>query len=229
VAILAQNNCLNNIDWFLVGHANKSYQLDTLAKLGIPMDKVIQLKRASYFRVDKLFLPRLCGYNRQHHPSWKLSYLEQSFCGAQSKRQWRKLFISRSDASFRRLVGEDELMERLSVHGFEKITLAGLPLEDTIKLFAEAAAVIGPFGSGLMNIAFCQANTNAIEIASPEFYNCYHWYLSGVRGLNHAVYFGGNGVLDPRQSPNRLTKDISIDVANCYEFILGILMLNPPS
>jgi hypothetical protein len=224
IKILIENNSLEHIDWFLVGHAYRSYQLTTLSRLGVPAHKIIQFSSSSFFQIENLLVPRLCGYNRQHHPFWKLDFLTKSFGGVRRiKAPWRKLFISRSDAAFRHLVDEDKLFNKLYIHGFEKIALAGLSLEDTVSLFAEAKVVIGPFGSGLMNIAFCQPETAVVEIVSPAFYNCYHWYLSGVRGLNHAVYFGDNGILNPAKPPNQLTKNITIDVNECYEFICSFL------
>jgi len=219
VHLLVENNLLNSIDYFVVGHSSKKYQLNTLCSLGIPKNKIIQLNRHSFFQADKLLIPRLGGYNRQTYAPWMLRFLEQTFSQKKKAIPTRKLFISRSDAAFRRLIGEDELITLLERDGFELITLDGLPLQDTVDLFAQAKVVVGPFGSGLMNIAFCQEKTAVVEIVTPAFYNCYHWYMSGVRKLSHAVYFGDSGLLDRSKPPNQLTKDIFIDVEDCYQFI----------
>jgi capsular polysaccharide biosynthesis protein len=224
IDVLKKANLFDRVDWFLVGHASRPFQLDTLSRLCIPLKKVIQLTDSSFFRADSIAIPRLCGYNRQHYPARRLEVLANFFSDRTcNSKPSRKLFISRSDASFRHLIGEDELMKKLDRHGFERISLSGLPLANTVDLFMEAKAVIGPFGSGLMNIAFCQPRTAVVEIASPSFYNCYHWYLSGVRRLRHAVYFGNNGMLNPDKPPNQLTNDIKINAQSCYEFICDYL------
>ena len=225
ISLLQESNYIDVCDWFLVGHSRKKYQLDSLRVLGIPDNKIIQLAPGAHYQAQKIVLPRLCGYNQQYQPAWKIKFLKEEFGHSLALKSNRKLFISRSDASFRRLVGEDDLFDLLSQIGFEKVTLSGFSLKETVRLFAEAQAVVGPFGSGLMNIAFCAPNTKVVEIAIPEFYNCYHWYLSGTCGLDHAVYFGNSSILPTDKPPNQLTKDIHINALDCYEFLQRFLAM----
>ena len=219
ISILKDTFLFDQVDWFLVGHSDKDYQLQTLLHLEVPRHKIIRFSASSHFQAETLLSPRLTGYQLQHHPSWKINFLIENFGNCQHSKLARKLFISRKDAPFRHLLQEDLLFEKLSLLGFEQICLSGLSLEDTVNLFSEAEAVVGPFGSGLMNIAFCQPGTKVVEIVTPAFYNCYHWYLSSVRNLQHAVYFGDDAMLDLPKSPNQGTKDISINVDTCFEFI----------
>jgi capsular polysaccharide biosynthesis protein len=223
ISILRKAGLFDQVDWFLVGHSDKEYQLQSLLHLGVPRHKIIHFSEISHFQAETLLLPRLCGYQLQHHSPWKISFLTESFGGCRPSTQARRLFVSRKDASFRHLLGEDNLFEKLSQLGFEHVCLSGLGLQDTVKLFSDAEAVVGPFGSGLMNIAFCHPGTKVVEIVTPAFYNCYHWYLSGVLNLRHAVYFGDGGSIDPRKSPNQGTKDIYINVDNCFDFVRRFL------
>lgn len=223
ISILKDTCFFDQVDWFLVGHTDKEYQLQTLINLEVPTQKIIQFSSRSHFQADTLLCPRLTGYQLQHHPSWKINFLKESFGHRRHLTPARRLFISRKDAPFRHLLQEDFLFDRLSLLGFEQICLSGLSLEATVDLFSDAEAVVGPFGSGLMNIAFCQPGTKVVEVATPAFYNCYHWYLASVRKLRHAVYFGDDGMLDRQKSPNEGTKDININVDTCFEFIAKFL------
>jgi capsular polysaccharide biosynthesis protein len=223
ISILRKAGFFDQVDWFLVGHSDKEYQLQSLLHLGVPRHKIIKFSKASHFQAETLLLPRLCGYHLQHQSPWKISFLKESFGDFRSSTQTQRLFVSRKDASFRHLLDEDNLFEKLSQLGFQHVCLSGLGLQDTVKLFSDAEAVVGPFGSGLMNIAFCHPGTKVVEIATPAFYNCYHWYLSGVLDLCHAVYFGDSGSIDPRKSPNQGTKDIYINVDDCFKFIQQFL------
>ena len=78
---------------------------------------------------------------------------------------FRRIFISRADASFRQIVNEDRLFEQLQTkYGFEKIVLGNLSFEAQKQLFHESAFIISPHGAGLANIIFTQANTKVLEL-----------------------------------------------------------------
>jgi hypothetical protein len=223
IGLLERTVGLNAIDHFLVGHTDKGYEWETLKQLGVPREKVIQFEPRSYFQADQLIFPSHSRYHNASHQASTLQFLKKSFVSSASMAKKRRLFISRADASFRRLIGEVELCRRLSAHGFEVVTLAGVSLSDTAALFASAEAIVGPFGSGLMNICFCPPGCLVIDVAPPEFYNTHHWYLSEECDLDYACYFGNGGLIQPGVPMVSVTKDIQIDVEDCYHFIKGML------
>jgi capsular polysaccharide biosynthesis protein len=214
---------VQSIDHFRVGHMDKGYEWETLQQLGVPREKVIKFLPDSYFQADHLVFPSHSRYHNASHQASTLQFLKKGFVPAAVPDKKRRLFISRADASFRRLIGEADLCRRLGAHGFEVITLAGVSLSDTAALFASAEAIVGPFGSGLMNICFCPPGCLVIDIAPPEFYNTHHWYLSEESDLVYACYFGNGGLIQPEVPMVSVTKDIQIDVEDCYLFVKGML------
>lgn len=219
VGLLERTVGLNDIDHFLVSHSNKRYEWATLEHLGIPREKVIQLFPNSYFQAPNIIFPSHSRYNNLSHQLSTLEFLKKSFLPANSAAKKRRLFISREDASFRRLKGEAELCRQLIPHGFEIVTLAGVSLPDTAAMFASAEMIVGPFGSGLMNICFCPPGCVVVDIAPPEFYNAHHWYLGEEAGLVYSCYFGNDRIIQPHNPPSSVTKDIQIDTNDCYLFI----------
>ena len=219
IGLLEKTTGLDAIDFFYVGYEERPYQIETLLQLNIPREKIRRFSSSSHINAKELIVPRLSGYSRTYHRKWVLDYLQTKLGSKVSLWPARKLFISRGDATFRILKQEAELFQLLEKHGFERIELAGLSLPKTIDLFTDATSVVGAFGSGLMNIAFCHPKTRVVEIVNPKFYNCYHWYLSTSRNLHHAVYFGNERVLKREYVTSQLTSDISIDVQDCYNFI----------
>ena len=197
---------------FRGAHKVIGYQLDTLADLGIQESKIIRFHSSSFFHADRILYPRLSGYNQQYQDAWKINFLEKIYpeCWSESKSRRRRLFVSRQKDSFRNLINEYGLFQMLAADGFEKIDLQGVSLKETIAIFSQAEVVVGPFGSGLMNIAFCRKGTKVVEIATPSFYNCYHWYLSGAKGLQHAVYFGDGGRADSKSVTSILASAVSM-------------------
>jgi capsular polysaccharide biosynthesis protein len=218
IGLLERTVGLKSIDHFLVCHTNKRYEWETLEQLGVGREKVIQFMPNSYFQASNIIYPSISRYHNQSHQPSTLEFLKRSFLKGRSSRK-RRLFISREDAAFRRLKGEAELCRQLVRHGFEVITLAGVSLADTAALFSSAEMIVGPFGSGLMNICFCPPGCLVVDIAPPEFYNFHHWYLSEESSLVYACYFGNGGLMDPALPLCSVTKDIHIDVNDCHLFI----------
>jgi len=219
IGLLERTVGLKSIDHFLVGHTNKRYEWETLEQLGVAREKVIQLLPNSYFQASNMIFPSHSRYHSHSHQPSTMEFLKRSFLREPTGDKKRRLFISRADASFRRLKEELDLCRLLLPHGFEVITLAGVSLPETAALFASAEMIVGPFGSGLMNICFCPPGCIVVDIAPPEFYNVHHWYLSEESHLVYTCYFGNSGVIRPDVPPFSVTKDIHIDVNDCYLFI----------
>jgi capsular polysaccharide biosynthesis protein len=218
IGIIEQTVGLADVDVVLIGHTNLEYQLDTLEHLGVARDRVRVFRPSSHFSADRLLVPRVGGYNNMHQRSWAVDYILEKFGPKRDAVLGARLLVSRADASFRRLLQEDALFDRLEPLGFERVMLSGVGLPETVGMFRDAQSVVGGFGSGLMNIAFCVPKTTVVEIVSSAFYNCHHWYLSGERKLKHHVFFGDGPPL-PRGNTNQLTKNISIDVDACHAFV----------
>lgn len=93
---------------------------------------------------------------------------ERLALGATKEKRGRRLFVSRSSASSRRVVNEAELEPVLVGHGFEVVDPAGMPLADQVVAFSQASAVVGPHGGGLTDLLVSQPGTQVLEIfAAP--------------------------------------------------------------
>lgn len=82
---------------------------------------------------------------------------------------FRFVYISRSDAKYRKITNESELESILDFYGFEKISLNNMDFKDQIKIFSESSIVIGAHGANLTNIMFCSPNTYVIEILNDSY------------------------------------------------------------
>jgi hypothetical protein len=80
----------------------------------------------------------------------------------------RRIYISRADATVRRISNEAELVDRLSRFGFESHELETLDMERTVAMFANAEMVVTPHGSGAVNSMFAPPSATVIEIDHPR-------------------------------------------------------------
>ncbi|MBD2461577.1 DUF563 domain-containing protein [Oscillatoria sp. FACHB-1407] len=206
---------LNAIDWFVINSQRHPFQQETLAHLGIPSEKMLESDRHPHIQAD-LLVPSFPGALGWSQP-WALQFLRQRFLhlSAQNASTPRRIYISRSNARYRRVLNEAEVIPMLRSHGFVAVTLESLSLVEQITLFANAEAIVAPHGSGLTNITFCQPNTSVIELVSPNYIRPYYWTMSQHLGFHHYCLQSEALVCAPLQELmylNPLTEDMVVNL-----------------
>lgn len=181
-----------DIDYFLVhGYTGKPFQKDGLAALGIPAHKIINTaeKNNSYIQADQWVIPSLPG-----HPGyltqWAADFSRILLTPNGSRPADQKIYISRRQARWRRVVNESEVTEYLQSQGFRIITMETLSLVEQITLMQSAKQIIGLHGAGLTNLIFCQPNTQVVEIFPRHSVLPYFWVIANQLQLTHYSLLG---------------------------------------
>lgn len=118
----------------------------------------------------------------------------------------RRVFISRTGATRRRLLNEEELWPRLEKAGFERVRMETLNFEEQVKLMRETAVLVAPHGAGLTNMLFCPEGTHVVEFADLSFPNPNFYAVASAMQLNYWLLKAeGKGDVHP------LEKDLWID------------------
>lgn len=144
-----------------------SFQIETIQHLNLNQDaSMIDCAEVPWVTGDELVVPChqiMFGY---HHPRWACQWLREKFLpvGGMSVKQKRKVYISRSLATRRKIINELELWSFLSDEGFEIYILEQLSFLEQVRLFQEAEIVVSPHGSGLANLVFCSPSTKVLEL-----------------------------------------------------------------
>jgi len=79
-----------------------------------------------------------------------------------------KIYISRQNSSFRNLINESDVINKLSKLGFKVVDLNDFDILEQIKLFSNSEVIVSATGSALTNIVFCNHGTKIFEI-SPKY------------------------------------------------------------
>ena len=82
----------------------------------------------------------------------------------------KKIYITRENASYRKIVNEADIIPILRSKGYKVINPELYEINEQIKIFAEADKIISPHGSNLSNIIFCKPGTEIYELG-PQFDN----------------------------------------------------------
>jgi capsular polysaccharide biosynthesis protein len=94
----------------------------------------------------------------------------------------RRVYISRAQASRRRLINENEIWPLLKKSGFERVYMEDLSFESQIQIMRETAVLVAPHGAGLTNMIFCSEGTHVVEIADLGFPNPNFYALASALG-----------------------------------------------
>lgn len=181
---------LASFEHVIVNHAQRGYQLATLARLGISPEKLIAADRSLLVRAEQLVVPSLKPVN-QTLPASDVAFLRETFLTRREPTVGgRRIFLSRADAAFRRLKNEAELRPRLEAQGFEILSLGKLDVAAQAHLFSEASLIAGPAGAAFANLVFATRPAQVVEIAPPQWLAAFHWMISARLGLAHTLVLG---------------------------------------
>ncbi len=102
----------------------------------------------------------------------------------------KKIYVTREDSSYRKIINEGDIITLLRENGFRVINPQLYEIEEQIEIFADAEKIVAPHGSNLANIIFCKPETKIFEIA-PAFtvdenlFNERYSNLSIINRLQH--------------------------------------------
>ncbi|MBI2352877.1 glycosyltransferase family 61 protein [Candidatus Dependentiae bacterium] len=191
-------------DWLYVPY-DQPYMRETLALLGVDFSKVITPYDDNfYIQADELIVPsltirRIKASNELHfcpyHPctfycaAWNIFFLRNSFLPRAKELLFekpfpKKVFISRKDASTRKMLNEDQIFALFEPMGFVRVLMSQLTFLEQVALFQNAQIVVAAHGSCLTNLVFCNQGTKVIEIFQNQFDSGF-WQLSDQLQLQH--------------------------------------------
>jgi len=82
---------------------------------------------------------------------------------ARTSGRGRRLYVTRRGSRWRRVVNEDEILQRLKKWGFEVVDPGHLTIAQQIEIAAESEVVMGPFGAGMNLLLFAPRDATVVE------------------------------------------------------------------
>ena len=137
--------------------------------LGIVQNKIIFANETVCLHVERVIAPSypmICNRGGVW-PLWVRDFLQAVFLQDRDQsvcKTGSRIYISRADATTRRVSNEAELVTLLERYGFEKVLFSALTLYEQAAICHNAEVIVGPHGAGLSNIVFCRPGTKFLEI-----------------------------------------------------------------
>lgn len=202
------------IDKFVINRLQHPYQVETMQTLGIPLEKCIQLEAHTHIEAKLLVVPSFGGYTGKP-PKWTGEFLANELMikpGIQAAVGFKRVYVSRAAAKYRKVINESALIDLLKPFGFRTVHLEQLSVARQTAIFQGAEIIIAPHGAGLTNVVFCRPGVKVIELFSPLCVNWLYWIMSTNQGLDYYYLIGeGDRPRDP-SIPNNLNANIIVDL-----------------
>ncbi len=148
------------------------FQRETLDLLDmIPQESIINCTDVALLSASRLIVPCHEVMDGREFPKWVIDFIRNRFLSKVETAEpssCKRIYVSRADALFRRVLNEPELSSILKEYGFTSVKLEKLSVREQITLFRDAEAVVLPHGSGLANLVFCQKRTPVIELLPAQ-------------------------------------------------------------
>ena len=177
---------INEIDKFAVSSCQLPFQKETLKSLGIPESKIIEISHYPHIKAKNLIVPSVTRATK-----WSCKFLRRDLLpDRQIENKSERIYISRRNASYRRVINETEVMDYLEKFGFRDVTLESMSVGEQALLLAGAKIIVAPHGAGLTNLVFCRGGTKIIELISPDAVRNGYYEISQYCDLEYYYLIG---------------------------------------
>jgi hypothetical protein len=164
------------------------YYREVLSLAGLAERTIIPAAHAFTLRADRLLVSSNLHRDFRHPAhwgsAWATEFLRKRLVTDRPS-EGRRVFVSRKDASSRRILNGDSVEQEFLSRGFEVLSLTGLPAAEQIRIFAAAGWVAGLHGAGLANILFAPSAAKVLEIIPPFVATEAYWLLASQMGQQY--------------------------------------------
>lgn len=189
------------------------WQRDLLEAFGVPAERIVDSDAVSHVRGDVLVIPTFPDDVNRQAPPWVVAYLRKRLLADDVEPiPGRRLYVSRGNQPNTRCVrNERDVLEMLKAEGFSSVDPASFPLDEEIRMFAEAEWIVAPHGASLANLLFASPAASVVELFAPGYVECSYWKLAGHVGMNYR-YLLGEGHMPRSGRMTRVSSDITVNV-----------------
>ncbi|CAM3138310.1 glycosyltransferase family 61 protein [Paenibacillus lupini] len=176
------------VDKYVLPKLTYDFQFESLKLLGIPLRKIIQVNKPDFHLTAKKLIVSAVPLIIGKCPPWASYFIAEKMKYSRKinkQKGYERIYITREDASARYVVNEEEVLRYLKTKGFRKIVLTPMSTEEKIEVFSSAKVIVAPFGSGSINVAFCEPGASLIELSPVSFVDNYFWKLCCHAGMDY--------------------------------------------
>jgi hypothetical protein len=211
----------------------RPFHQPSLTALGFREEQIIPAQSGAFYQTERLWLARSGGGVTKA----SVEFLREIYGGIVAQQppfsKPVKLYISRSKATSRKIVNEQELEIGLEARGFRIVHFEDLTFPEQLVLMARADIIVSAHGAAWTLAVVARLGTPVIEIL-PEGLEAedpasYHLYRSVCRetGLDYRAHHG-EAVIHKSETQKTHQNDIRVSAEKLLAEIDEILSGGPP-
>ena len=196
IKLCSEHYPLKQIDFFYAPSL-QNFQKQTLSILDIDENKILNSNTNRHIEARELIVVDHPWYHKgfilnevEFLPTWIIHWLRDIYlkCAKQFENN-EKIYIDRTESEFKhcQIQNDNEVFNFLKEKGFSKYRTGELSFFEQIYLFNNAKFIIGAHGAAFTNLAFCEPNTNIIEIKPSTHPNNVSKRISQINNLNYRL------------------------------------------
>jgi len=172
----------------------KPWQSRSLELIGLSQNQCVSYTGKRPWKVEQLFYASPVAMTGDHESKSLLwvrdTVWQRCLGGAPTRIGWRKLYLTRNQTWSRNIVNETELIPPLRERGFEVMDCGKLSFDEQVRLFSEAAYIVGPHGAAFTNMLWSPPGLKVLEIFEPASVRRCYWSMCQTLGHRHACGIG---------------------------------------
>jgi hypothetical protein len=176
---------------FIVPPNLRSFQKDTLALLGVSTDQLCAFSGQDFWELEALYFAPPTAAPAANSPAalrWlrEIAWAKYGVTPAPGK---RRIYISRRQTRYRRLVNEAEVERVLGDFGFETFIFEDLSFREQVELMGQAEAIVSTSGAGLVNLLFAPPGAKVFVMFGPAQKSWIWWSM--CEAVGHVFWLAG--------------------------------------
>ncbi|MCG5533622.1 glycosyltransferase family 61 protein [Halorhodospira sp. 9621] len=199
---------INYVDQYLMGHSGAAWQEKILQLAGMQPERITPIGDLEDQFIDRMLLPSWGEVTSHSLPDWLSDAIHASIGFSRPQAPGtRRVYLSRQNASRRRVLNEHSLIERLRAHGFECHECGDLSFRQQQDLLASAGVVVAPHGAALTNLLWCAPQTDVIELHAHRHQDqSFHLLARQLR-----LRYRSHSIAGPSHSSRTREDDLELD------------------
>ena len=169
-------------------HRNSSTKFREFIKLILDSNNVV----FSYVYLDDGFYKfSECQIPQFFSLQKSIIILKNFLVSQKSKAEDKKIYITREDSTYRKIINEADIVPILRSKGYKVINPQLYSISEQIEIFSAADKIIAPHGSNLSNIIFCKPGTEIYEIGpsfKKDYENVFEYRYKKLAEMNDLKY-----------------------------------------
>jgi capsular polysaccharide biosynthesis protein len=183
--------------WKKINYVNETLDL-------FPQLQRIEIPNDYHLFVKNLVMPDVKPWTPMVIPEQVFQIREFLFSkfNISSSEKERRIYISRSDAKYKKLVNENEVVNLIEKYNFETVTMSDRSLKSQIQLMQDTKYVMSITGASMANLLFLPEGATLIDLTNKMYltdrkYKFHFKKIMDILNGNYVVQF-----CEPKVDPN---------------------------